>query len=422
MSRSWFRLDNAALIFPAVRGHNWTNVFRESITLTEPVDPVLLQQAVEDLMPRFPSLYVRLRSGAFWYFLESVRQPPTVRQDFAYPLTHMAVRELHTCCIRIFYHNNRVAVEFFHSLTDGSGALVYLKTLTARYLSLRYQLEIPADCGVLDFRQPPSREELEDSFLRYSGRVALSRREQNAYQLRGTREHDGFLHLVTGILETKALVDTAHQYHATVTAFLAAVMTQAILDIQRERHYLGRKKPVKITIPVNLRRLYGSGTLRNFALTINPGIDPMLGRYSLAELCQIYTHQLALEATPQLMASRIAANVMPQRLPLMKIAPLGVKNLVMRGVYAAIGERKGCLNISNLGSSSVPEAMRPYVARLEFIIGVQKTYPNNCSVASCGDVTCINMIRNIEEPTLERNFFSHLVELGIPVTIESNER
>ena len=199
-------------------------------------------------------------------------------------------------------------------------------------------------------------------------------------------------------------------------------MTKSILAIQTQRRYLGRLKPVKITIPVNLRRLFGSATLRNFALTINPGVDPMLGHYTLRELCGIYTRQLALETTPKLMAARIAANVQPQQLFLLKAAPLCLKNLAMRMVYADVGERKGCLNISNLGNVKLPAAMQPYVRRLDFIIGVQKTYPNNCSVASCGNVTCINMIRRIREPELERQIFSRLVELGIPVTIESNER
>lgn len=422
MSRYWLRLDNAALIFPAVRRQDWTNAFRVSAALQEDVDPGLLQQAVEDLAPRFPSFYVRLRAGIFWYYLEEVRKPPRVRPDFAYPLTHMGLRELHTCCLRVFYHKNRIAVEFFHSLTDGSGGMIYLKTLTARYLTLRCGAEIPAEDGVLDWREAPKPEELEDSFLRYSGKTALSRKEPTSYRLHGSQEPDGFLHLTTGVIETDALLRAAHSYDATVTAFLAAVMTKSILAIQTQRRYLGRLKPVKITIPVNLRRLFGSATLRNFALTINPGVDPMLGHYTLRELCGIYTRQLALETTPKLMAARIAANVQPQQLFLLKMAPLCLKNLAMRMVYADVGERKGCLNISNLGNVKLPAAMQPYVRRLDFIIGVQKTYPNNCSVASCGNVTCINMIRRIREPELERQFFSRLVELGIPVTIESNER
>ena len=45
-SRIWMPLDNAALIFPAIRRRNWNNVFRESVTLREAIDPVLLQRAV----------------------------------------------------------------------------------------------------------------------------------------------------------------------------------------------------------------------------------------------------------------------------------------------------------------------------------------------------------------------------------------
>ena len=134
------------------------------------------------------------------------------------------------------------------------------------------------------------------------------------------------------------------------------------------------------------------------------------------------SHQLAAEAVPQKMAARIAANVKPQRSLLLRLMPLPVKTLVMRLVYCVRGESGGCLNVSNLGRAEIPAAMAPYVARFEFIIGVQYTYPNNCSVLSYGGRTCINMIRSIREPELERLFFSRLVELGVPVEIESNER
>ena len=35
MGRIWMPLDNAALIFPAIRRKNWNNVFRQSVTLRE---------------------------------------------------------------------------------------------------------------------------------------------------------------------------------------------------------------------------------------------------------------------------------------------------------------------------------------------------------------------------------------------------
>ena len=416
------RLDNAALIFPAIRQRRWVNVFRVSATLTETVDPSLLQQAVTDLAPRFPSMYVRLKTGVFWHYLEGLPAPPAVREDFAYPLTLMQEKELHTCCLRVMYFQNRIAVEFFHSLTDGTGGMTYLKTLTARYLTLKYGLEIPAEEGVLDWRAAPAPEELEDSFVRHSNGVVLNDREPDALRLRGTWEPD-FLHLTTGVIPTEALLNAAHRYGATVTVFLAAVMAETILNWQAETCPERKKRrPVKVTVPVNLRRLYGSRTLRNFVLTLNPGVDPRMGDYSLAELCKRMAAQLAAEAVPQQMAGRIAANVIPQQILLMRVMPLWVKVPAMRLVYSLRGECKGCINVSNLGPVRLPAAMEPFVRRMEFIIGPQRSYPNNCSVASLGGETYINMIRNIRESELERRFFSRLVELDVPVTIESNQR
>lgn len=422
MSRQWMRLDNAALIFPATKRPTWVNAFRVSMTLKEDIDPELLQKAVDELKPRFPSYYVRLGTGAFWYFLEETREGPYVHEDYSYPLTHMSAAELKTCCIRVLYYKKRIAVEYFHSLTDGSGGMIYLKTLVARYLSIKYSVEIPATDGVLDYTENPRPEELEDSFLTNSGKYALRTNDVKSYRLHGTSEPTAFLNLITGVVDTDILARVAKEHNSTITVFLAAVMAQSVLEIQNEDLPLSRQKRVNITIPVNLRKIFGSETLRNFALVVNPGIDPKLGEYTLDEICKEIKNQMAVEITPQKMRAQIAANVNPQKMAVLRVAPLFVKNIVMRAVYASVGESRGCLNISNLGKVNLPEIMQEYVERVEFVIGVQYTYPNNCSVATCGNVTCINMIRNIQEAELERKFFSKLVELGVPVSIESNNK
>ena len=133
-------------------------------------------------------------------------------------------------------------------------------------------------------------------------------------------------------------------------------------------------------------------------------------------------HQLAAETIPQRMAGRVTTNVVLQRNTLIRLIPLCIKRIPMRIVYALSGESKGCLNLSNMGQLTVPESIRPYIERFEFIIGVQYSYPNNCSVVSYEGKTYISMIRGIQESELERLFFSRLVELGIPVEIEENER
>ena len=420
MQKNWYRLDTAALIFPAVARRDWCNVFRLSATLSESIDPIVLQQAADDLRGRFPSFFVSLRRGVFWYYLEESSQQVAVREDYAYPLAFMSRRELKQSCLRILYYKNRIAVEFFHSLTDGRGGSIFLCSLVARYLELQGGLHVPRNALIRGVEETSEPEELEDSFLKNAAEVAAGRREESSYRLHGSKEHGGFRLLTTGILETQALLDAAHRHNVSVTAFLAAVMVQSIIEIQALERPRRRQRPVKITVPVDLRRLFGSRTLRNFSLVLNVGADPRYGDYSLEELCQTIYHQLCTGATPQNMAGMIAANVQPQQVTVLRLAPVRIKNIVMDLVYRSSGERGGSLNISNLSTISLPEVMRSCVQRMEFIIGTQRTYPNNCSMLSYGGKTYINMIRSIRESELERRFFSKLVALGIPVSIESN--
>lgn len=415
----WMRLDNAALIFPAVRRRDWTNAFRVSATLKEPVEPELLQQAVDTLLPRFPSMYVSLHRGLFWYYLQKLKRAPRVRQDGACPLIHMTGKELRECCLRVLYYENRIAVECFHALTDGSGGMVFLKTLTAQYLSLRHGISIPAVEGVLDPLETPHPAELEDSFTRTAGQVPLSRKEENSLHLGGRREEDGFLHLTIASVPEARLLELAHEYGCTVTAFLCAVMLQSILKLARLPQG-GRW--AKVTVPVNLRKVLGGETLRNFALTVNVGVDPRLGSYTLRELTRAVQSQLETQVTAQQMAARVAANVQPSQNFLIKILPLPIKNFALRMVYRRVGECKGSINVSNLGKTGLPEEMAAYVRFLDFTIGPQATYANNCSVVSYGGVTRINLIRSTVEPRLERDFLTRLVELGLEVTVDSNER
>ena len=415
--KKWMRLDNAAKIFPAVKRRDWSNVFRLSATLTQPIDPLLLQEAVRLVAPRFPSMLVSLHRGLFWYYLEQVPEPPRVRPDSSCPLVHMTSRELETCALRVLYFRNRIAVEFFHSITDGNGGLVFLKTLTAAYVSLRDGISIPPEEGVLDWHMPPDPAEWEDSFLKVAGQVSMSRREENAFRIQGPREQDGFLHLTVTTVSSEALRTLAKAHGVTITAFLAAVMLQAIMELRPRRSH----RWAKVTIPVDLRRLFESRTLRNFALTVNVGVDPRLGAYSLDELCSVVQGQLAMQVTPQQMAARVAANVNPEQALMMKVAPLPLKNLAMRLVYRTVGECKGTLNISNLGLTRLPRELAPHVACLDFIIGPQLTYFNNCSVISWGGLTRINLIRSLRQPELERRFLTKLVALGLEVTVDSNE-
>lgn len=419
----WLRLDNAAKIYPAALRRNWSNVFRVSATLNAPVDRDVLRAALDVTIRRFPSMGVRLRKGFFWFYLERIPEVPQIYDEKSYPLVHMSYKEIRNCAFRVIAYENRIAVEIFHAVTDGTGGMIFLKTLLAEYISRKYNVDVPNTNGVLGRMEESTADELEDSFLKNCGTVTASRKEATAYKLSGVQELDGFVHLTTFILDTAEVKDCAHEHNATVTEFLTAAMMLAVLNLQAEKVPVRTKhKPVKVLVPVNLRTLYDSNTLRNFTLFITPELEPKLGDYSFDEICSAVHHRMGLDNNAKQMSTKIAANVSSEKSPVLKAMPLFIKNIAMKAVFDMVGERKSCLCMSNLGLVTLPDEMREYVKRMDFIIGVPSASAYNCALLSYDGTMYINLVRNIVEPELEMHFYKVLRQLGVHVKVESNQR
>ena len=417
------KLDNAAKIYPAAKRRSWSNVFRLSAELYEDIDKDTLQSALDVTVKRFPSIAVRIRRGFFWYYLEELSEAPRVMDDKAYPLSRMPFDDIRKCAFRVLVYKKRIAVEFFHAVTDGNGGLIFLKTLVSEYIKEKYGEAIPSTDGVLDITEKPTEDELHDSFPDYSGTVPKSRAESNAYKLDGTPETDGFFDLVTLSADAGEVLAAAKQRGVTLTVFLCAALMRAVMNIQ-ERHVASKKryKPVKILIPVNLRKMFDSSSLRNFVLYVTPGVDPRLGDWSFDEICRSVHHQMALEITEKEMRSRITKNVGQEQSMLVRVIPLALKNIIMKAVYNAVGEKKSCLTLSNLGAVKVPKEMEKYVARMDFVLGIAATLHCNCGAMSYNGELRMNFIRDIKEPELEYEFHKVMRSLGIRMKAESNSR
>ena len=419
----WMQIDNQGKLYPASRTSRWYNVFRLSMTLTEDVDREVLQSALDVTVRRFPSIAVRLRRGVFWYYLEEIPHAPIIQDEKSYPLARMPFDDIRQCAFRVIVYKKRISCEFFHAITDGSGAMVFLKTLVAEYLTQRYGISIPPSDGVLDRLEPPRPEEYLDQFFNFKSGATKSRKETDSYRIRGVAERDGFCHATTFILRSEELVSYARSLGVTVTSVLAAVFTLAAIRLQ-ERDIIHRRnhKEIKVLLPCDLRRLYGVDTLRNFIMYVTPAIDPRLGEYTVEEIAGIIHKKMALEITKKNMSAMISTNVRDEENIFNKIAPLFLKNVVMKLFFMLFGEKKSTLTLSNLGVVRLPSEMEPYIDRVDFILAPQSSGPYNAGVVSYRDTLYLNIIRNIVEPKLERELYSILRECGIHVKLESNER
>lgn len=418
----WVRLDNAAKIYPAARRKGWSNLFRLSASLNEQVDCEILQQALNVTVKRFPTIAAQLRKGLFWFYLQQIPEAPELSPEYSYPLTYMTNKETRKCAFRVIAYRDRIAVEFFHSLTDATGATIFLKSLLAEYLEQKHGIQVPFEKGVLDRKMPPQPEELEDAFPKFAGAVKASRKDTIAWRMSGAPLPDGEQKLVCFRLPVDAAKEKAKQYGVSLTVFLSAVMMQALTTMQAEQTPDRRKQlPVKVLIPVNLRKLFPSNTLRNFSMFVVPEINPKLGDYSFQEICDVIRHRLGLDATAKHMSTVIATNVGDEQKWIVRGIPLPIKNMVMKAIFNRVGEKTTCLCMSNMGMMQVPVVMQPYIRRMDFILGPQATAPYNCGLIAWEDTIYINFIRDIHEPELERHFHRALKDLGLTATVETNE-
>ncbi len=417
--KRWFKLDNAAKLYPAVSNAQWSSAFRVSVELYETIDPDRLQKAVNHVMKRFPSMKVRMRTGLFWYYLEENEADLLVQPDIGHPCMPFHFKKDNGYLLRVFYFRNRISAEFFHSLTDGSGGLVFIKTLAVEYLRLGGK-KVEFDHGALNLRNTPKQEETQDAFLKMPlPKVRISRKESAAYHFPATAEIPHTLRIIAASIPCEKLRSQAKALDATITEYLTAVMLWVAYQ-EQEKENPQKKLPLRVSVPVNMRAFYPSATLRNFSSFVNPGIDPRLGDYTFEEIVKETHAFMRYTVNPKLLSATIATNVADEKNLLVRLVPLTVKNLIINGIFRRAGDKLVTSTLSNLGRTEKPTGGERLIRRFEFQLGVPATPLCNCSAISNGDELRLVFSSNIRETTLPREMLRFLVERGIPVTVESN--
>lgn len=416
----WYKLDLSATVYPTLQRRDFSSVYRLSVTLREQVDPDLLQQALDMTLPRFPTYKVTIRKGLFWRYLEPNNRPgPFVQKDIKNPCMPMHFKSNNRYLIRLYYFDRRISFEAHHCLGDGTGGMCLLQTLTAVYLGLQGH-SIPPSDFVLDLNETPDSEELEDAYMRYAtAKVKPPRPAAKTYRVRGTKEPFYTLNIVDGILSVKEVMAVAKKYNATITEYLNAVLLYALLQKQSNEFHL-KYKPVRIAMPVNLRRFFPSKTLRNFITMVYPFIDPRLGEYSFEEIVTEVHNYMRYYINRKFLCGDITTNAATKHNFLIRVVPLFIKDFVVRTFYTRVQDKNSSAGLTNMGSLRVPEEMKPYIERFDICMGQPFSSRTNCAIISFEDILTINFASSIVEADVERYFFRKLVQDGIHVKIESN--
>jgi len=460
---TWYTPDNAGSIMPAVSDPVSTSLFRVSAVLDGDIDLELMQTALERVTGRFPYFHVELRKGLFWYYFVPCRGRPRLVPDNPSPCQDYDINRRGTCLFRVRVTGPRVACEFSHSLSDGTGCVRFLKNLVVEYLRLRSGAAagrpgtdpassagpgpvsgpagpaagtVPAasaavptaaaadpDLCDLDGEIPP--EEYEDAYSRYfTKEYPAPDHLTRAFHLGSAQLPRHQYRATYGILPLDAALALAKKKGLSLTELLAAAYLDAFQSVwmSAPEEKRRRQRPrLAVEIPVNMRKACPSRTLRNFSLYANVALPLSERPPSLDEAVRAAAEGMRAGHDPDELAKMMALNVSAERHPALRAAPLALKRLALRTAYALVGDASFTAALSNLGAVALPEPLSARVREFGFALGRGRKPGVNLAVVGYGGKVLATTTSDLIDRNVEREFFRTLSGLGLDVEIESND-
>ncbi len=411
----WYKLDNAGKVFPAVSKDSRSNIFRISFYLDEAVDPIILEQAVNETLPRFETFAVQIRTGLFWQYLGANTKIAKVYKETPFLCEHFKTYTNRNFLFKVFYLDNKISLETFHGISDGLGALQFLKSILFKYFKL-LGFQMDHQNKILG-ELPYSKKESEDNFVsNYDKDNKLALREEKAYHIKSESFSNHFLLAVKLKFNTKELLTFVKTtYQATLTQFITALVAYSIY--LESIDFVGHKKPIKVFVPVNLRPYFNSKTLRNFSLYLKCTYPAEKKTWTFEEILEVTKKDFVDQLDKDKLNSRISALVGLEKNLLIRMLPFALKNIAFKIGYNMLGESINTCSLSNIGLCDLPDDMKTKVIDMDFL---SFTTGLSITTTSINDVTNIIFTTPHKDLSIINQFISFLTDHGVSITIDTN--
>ena len=412
----WDRLDNTAHLFPVIAGESMSNVYRISVTLTELVQPELLQQALDIVLPKFDGFNLRLRQGVFWYYFEENGKPaPRVRDEVNFPCRFIQQNKNQSYMFRVTYYKYRINLEVFHVLTDGMGGINFLKELTYQYLRLAHP-ELKEQVG--DFLSSDTSMNREDSFLKnYKKSCKKGYQTKRAYLIKGEKLPAGEFGVMHGYMQIPELKEVCHSYGVSINEYLVGVYVWSVYT--ECMHGMPSEQPIRVAVPVNLRPYFNSITTKNFFAMVSAEFHPTKEIYTFEEVLHIVSESLRSQINKENLEKLFSYNVSNEKLLIARAVPLFLKNIAMRYVYTT-SALANTATVTNIGNITVAEEYQPYVELFHAYLAMSKGQHLKGTICSYGKTLVFSFSYDLVDPSVQRGFFRKLAADGVHVEIDTN--
>ncbi len=410
----WTRLDNAAKIFPANSNEKDTKVFRFVAEMREEVEREHLQKALDHTLELFPFYRSVLRRGVFWYYFESSDLKAEVVEEHKLPCSMLYHQNRKNLLFEVSYYKKRINLEVFHSLTDGTGALAFLKTLLFYYITIKHEGDFGEKLPDLDYDASIS-QKMDDSFAKhYTGNKKPKRvRLTKAYRIMGRRSIDNRIKITEGEMSVKEVIELARSHQCTLTIYLTALFLQTIA---KEMPARSRKYPVVLSVPVNLRTYFPSVTARNFFGTINIRYDLSNTADTFEDIVSFVKDNFTRELTEEKLREHMNRLTALEHNAFMRVVPLGLKDVILKFANY-LSDRGITASLSNVGKVNMPEELAPYIHMFNCFTSVKRP---QIAICSFQDKLMVSFASPFTGTDIQKEFFRTLAQEGIQITVTSN--
>ena len=412
----WDKLDNTALIFPVIAGEGMTNTYRISAELKEEVLPELLQEALDIVLPKFNLFNVRLRMGVFWYFFEENNKPaPRVKEEELFPCRYIQPNKNNSYLFHVSYYKCRINLEVFHVLTDGMGAITFMKELIYQYLRLAHP-EIRSQ--VEDKLSEDTSLNAEDSFEKnYKKKTKRGYTTGKAYLIKLKKLAKGEFGVMHGRINIPELKEVTKKYGVSINEYLVGVFTWA--TYVQCLHKAPSKYPIRIAVPVNLRPYFNSNTTKNFFAMVSAEFHPKEEEYTFEEILDVIQKSLKSQINKENLEELFSVSVSNQKNKFLRMVPLVVKNMIMRLVYncSALAHTT---TITNVGFIKLDPIYESHVKMFRSFIAMSKGQSLKGTINSYQDTLVFTFSSTFADTSVQKEFFRKIAEEGVTVQIETN--
>ncbi len=413
----WRRLDNSAKIFPISTGKKYSTVFRLSAVLKEKVEPKVLEEAVKQALEKYQFFKVRMKQGLFWYYLEDNNKLPKVEEEQDYPCQYIDSRRNNNYLFKVTYFENKVNIDIFHSLTDGNSGATFFKEIIYTYLELRYKEVLSDDQRRV--RKIDYDYDAEDSYMKnYDKKAKSNASGKKAYVLKGNKIPLGAISAIHEIIDLEGLKKESKKHGATITQYLTAVLLNCIY----QENYVKNKgkKPIKICIPVNLKKYFPSKTMSNFFSYIT--IEAQMkkdGLDTFEKMLDFVKRDFSKRLTEEEIIKTMSANVKIGNNPFIRPIPLLIKKAIVRLSYIEI-RKYTTTTFSNIGRIGMIGKYKDYIDYFLMLIAPEPVEKIKCSSCTFENKVVFTFTSILQDNRIEKRFYEFLKDKGIKIQIESN--